>query len=140
MRDARTGNLSRTVSAALPFFCRFVSNAGEPGKTNIRLPRTKVRQAASLFAFCINCDIQHLMRTTLDIDLDVLQAAKEMAGRTKRTAGEILSDLARKALVFSNPADAATSAVVNGFEVMPAADRVVTAELVRKLMEESDKP
>lgn len=38
------------------------------------------------------------MRTTLDLDLDVLQAAKELAEARKTTAGKILSELARRAL------------------------------------------
>ena len=38
------------------------------------------------------------MRTTLDIADDVLQAAKERARREKRTAGAVISDLARRAL------------------------------------------
>ena len=38
------------------------------------------------------------MRTTLDIADDVLQAAKERARREKKTAGEIISELARSAL------------------------------------------
>jgi hypothetical protein len=36
--------------------------------------------------------------TTLDIDDDVLQAAKERARRDKRTTGEVISELARSAL------------------------------------------
>jgi hypothetical protein len=38
------------------------------------------------------------MRTTLDIDADVLQAAKELAEVRGTTAGRVLSELARKAL------------------------------------------
>ena len=38
------------------------------------------------------------MRTTLDLDEDVLQAAKEIAANRGTTAGRVLSDLARKAL------------------------------------------
>lgn len=38
------------------------------------------------------------MRTTLDIDDDVLQAAKELAGARRKTAGQVLSELARQAL------------------------------------------
>ena len=38
------------------------------------------------------------VRTTLDIDDDVLQAAKELGGLQKKTAGQVLSELARKAL------------------------------------------
>ena len=40
----------------------------------------------------------HPMRTTLDIDSDVLQAAKELAEHRGTTAGKVLSELARKAL------------------------------------------
>ena len=36
------------------------------------------------------------MRTTLDIDDDVLQAAKELAQYESKTAGQVLSDLARR--------------------------------------------
>jgi len=38
------------------------------------------------------------MRTTLDLDDDVLQAAKELAAVRRSTAGKILSELARKGL------------------------------------------
>ena len=38
------------------------------------------------------------MRTTLDIDDDILQAAKELARAEKKTAGQVLSELARKGL------------------------------------------
>jgi Arc/MetJ family transcription regulator len=39
-----------------------------------------------------------LMRTTLDIDEDVLQAAKELARVHGKTAGQMVSELARRAL------------------------------------------
>lgn len=38
------------------------------------------------------------MRTTLSIDDDVLLATKELARQQRRTAGQVLSDLAREAL------------------------------------------
>jgi len=38
------------------------------------------------------------MRTTLDIDDDVLLAAKDLARRQRKTAGEVLSELARLGL------------------------------------------
>ena len=38
------------------------------------------------------------MRTTLDLDEDVLQAAKEIAAARGMTAGKVLSELARKGL------------------------------------------
>lgn len=43
------------------------------------------------------------MRTTLNIDDDVLQAAKELAAVRGLTAGRVLSDLARGALTPSRP-------------------------------------
>jgi hypothetical protein len=38
------------------------------------------------------------MRTTLDVDDDVLQAARELAANRRKTIGKVLSDLARQAL------------------------------------------
>jgi hypothetical protein len=38
------------------------------------------------------------MRTTLDLDPDILQAAKELAALRKSTAGKVLSELARRGL------------------------------------------
>lgn len=38
------------------------------------------------------------MRTTLEIDDDILEAAKEIASSRATTAGRVLSDLARSAL------------------------------------------
>ena len=54
------------------------------------------------------------MRTTLDIDDDVLQAAKELAAVRRMTAGQMLSELARRALT---PAPARH--VRNGVPVLP---------------------
>jgi hypothetical protein len=56
------------------------------------------------------------MRTTLDIDADVLQAVKELGGMHKKTAGQILSDLARKALA---PAGQSRVRVRNGVPLLP---------------------
>ena len=55
------------------------------------------------------------MRTTLDIDDDVLQASKELAAAHRKTAGQMLSELARQALA---PAHAHRS-VRNGVPVLP---------------------
>jgi hypothetical protein len=54
------------------------------------------------------------VRTTLDIDDDVLQAAKELADLRQSTAGKVLSELARKGL------EAPRSARIrNGVPLMP---------------------
>ena len=86
------------------------------------------------------------MRTTLDIDDDILQAAKELARAEKKTAGQVLSELARKGLT-----QAAASRL--GFAEEPAPPfvlkdgwyvftnregLVVTKEQVDRLIEEAD--
>ncbi len=71
-----------------------------------------------------------LMRTTLDLDDDILQAAKELAEVYRTTAGKVLSDLARKAL-----APKQTVRVRNGvplFRPDPSA-RKITMKLVNEL-------
>ena len=55
------------------------------------------------------------MRTTLDLDEDVLQAAKELAAAKGTTAGKVLSELAREALT-----PARTSRLRNGVPVLPS--------------------
>ena len=78
------------------------------------------------------------MRTTLDIDDDVLVATKELAKRERKTAGKLLSDLMREAL--RNRATVAVAHVPNrefyGFRPIPAGGAVVTNELVDKLRDE----
>lgn len=54
------------------------------------------------------------MRTTLDIDDDMLQAVKELAAVHRVTAGRMLSDLARQALT-----PAPGRHVRNGVPVLP---------------------
>ena len=78
------------------------------------------------------------MRTTLDIDDDLLAAAKEVAKRERRTAGQIVSDLMREALRAraSLPAAAIPRRDLYGFRPIPAGGAVVTNELVDKLREE----
>lgn len=95
---------------------------------------------ASIIDIRIRCAKVALMRTTLDIDPDVLQAAKEIGSRTKRSAGQVLSELARKALVSGGPKHPPASALVNGFEIIPGANRIVTPELVQQLAEASEQP
>lgn len=82
------------------------------------------------------------MRTTLDIDDDVLAAAKELAVSQKSTAGRILSEYFRRGLhaPAAGPAskvDSETGWILrNGIPVLPPTGRIVTAEHVRRLMEE----
>ena len=75
------------------------------------------------------------MRTTLDIDDDVLEAAKDLAKAKNSTAGKVISDLARRALTRPN---AGPLIERNGFLVLPSRGGVVTSALVRRLEEEAD--
>ena len=72
------------------------------------------------------------MRTTLAIDDDVLAAARGLAARQKRSVGEVVSDLARRALTPA--ADA--SRTRNGVPLLARGGTVVTAELIVKLRDE----
>jgi len=75
------------------------------------------------------------MRTTLDIDDDVLAAAKDLAAGQKTTAGKIISDLVRKALTQPSSEHATWE---NGVLVLPMRGSVVTPELVDRLAEDHD--
>jgi hypothetical protein len=78
------------------------------------------------------------MRTTLDIDDDVLSAAKELARREQSTAGAVISKLLRAALTRrpAEPLATAEPAAVYGFRPLPASGALVTNELVNRLRED----
>jgi hypothetical protein len=74
------------------------------------------------------------MRTTLDIDEDVLECAKEIASRHNTTAGHVLSELARSALAPRTRAQRKR----NGVPILPErrGARIVTPEIVNRLRDE----
>ena len=76
------------------------------------------------------------MRTTLDIEEDVLFAVKDLARLQKKTAGEVISDLARRALTRA-PAgtDAREPSAFYGFRPLPRCGGVVSNELINRLRE-----
>lgn len=77
------------------------------------------------------------MRTTLDIDEDVLQAAKEIARREKKTAGQVVSMLARRALTAPRGARAVREPrAVYGFRPFAPRGAIVTNELIDSLRED----
>jgi hypothetical protein len=85
------------------------------------------------------------MRTTLDIDDDILQAAKELARVEKKTAGQVISELARRGLTqgagISGFAEEPSPPFVmkDGWLVLTGREGVVvTNDLVDRLMEEAD--
>jgi hypothetical protein len=77
------------------------------------------------------------MRTTLDIDDDVLQAAKELARREGQTAGRILSELARRGLTEAkDTSKGRTKIAFLGFRPFARRGGIVTNELIDRLREE----
>ena len=81
------------------------------------------------------------MRTTLDLDEDVLASAKEIARRENKTAGQVLSELARRALTQGPSASRAVKtgpAGAHGFRPFASRGAVVTNALVQKLRDEGE--
>ncbi|MGB9224520.1 CopG family transcriptional regulator [Mycobacterium sp.] len=83
------------------------------------------------------------MRTTLSLDDDVLLAVKERARRENRTAGEVLSDLARQALTQQHYAGLGTGADPRtgpesfyGFEPFEHRGTAVSNALIDRLRDE----
>ena len=80
------------------------------------------------------------MRTTLDIDDDVLSAAKDLAAKESKAAGKVLSEFfprARHAPVAAKSKTGATKyRMKNGLPVLPSRGEVVTVGKVRRIMEE----
>ncbi len=78
------------------------------------------------------------MRTTLDIDSDVLAAVKDLARRENKSAGKALSELARSALTQSPSALHARQPSVSfhGFTPFAARDVVVDNETIDRLRDQ----
>jgi hypothetical protein len=79
-------------------------------------------------------DAEMRMRTTLAIDDDVLLAAKHIAEAQRRSLGEVISELARKAL---GPSEAPPT-YRNGILLLPVQEGAppVTPELVNQLRDD----
>ena len=75
------------------------------------------------------------MRTTLDIEDDVLQAAKELAGREGSTAGRVLSTLARRGLTVPIAPSKGQPKIKNGVPLLPSSGEIITLEHVQRLMD-----
>jgi len=74
------------------------------------------------------------MRITLEIDDEVLQAAKALARRESRTAGQVLSALARRGLAVSAAEQRSHSRTRNGVPLVPSRGEDVTLDQLRRLM------
>jgi len=80
------------------------------------------------------------VRTTLDIDPVILNAAKDLADHTRRSVGAVISDLARLGLE-SGRAHAADG-LRNGFPVFSVVPGTppATSETVKQLLADEDLP
>jgi hypothetical protein len=76
------------------------------------------------------------VRTTLDIDDDVLQAVKELAHREGGTAGKVISTLARRGLTTPVVISIKTSGLRNGVPVLPSRGEIITLEHIQQLADE----
>lgn len=83
------------------------------------------------------------MRTTLDIDDDILAAAKDLAKAEGKTAGQVISELARRALTTPSNvvqpgfAEAATGFEHTGWHSLPSRDGlIITPEMIAEIEEE----
>jgi hypothetical protein len=81
-----------------------------------------------------NHALEGTMRTTVDLEEDVLLAAKEIARQRGNTVGQVLSDLARQALTRR-----VTVSKKHGLPLFPVQSDagVVTPELVNRLRDET---
>lgn len=73
------------------------------------------------------------MRTTLDIETDVLSAAKDLARQKNVGVGKVVSELLRQALTGNMGPDVPSTDSVTGFEPFPARGVVVSNELINRL-------
>jgi hypothetical protein len=77
------------------------------------------------------------MRTTLDLDDDVLRASRELARAQRTTAGKVISDLVRKAL--GAEAAASTNApTFLGFRPFASRGPIVTNDAIDHLREDGE--
>lgn len=78
------------------------------------------------------------MRTTLSIDDDVLAAARERARREGRPLGDVISHLARRALVgASSPGDGSDDDRSRGpFRPFPSRGLVISNEIIDALRDQ----
>lgn len=81
------------------------------------------------------------MRTTLDIDNDVLMAVREIAAREKKTAGKILSEFTRRGLLSGDatpptPKPGEPYVMKHGVPILPSRGDVVSTRQIQDIMED----
>lgn len=78
------------------------------------------------------------MRTTLDIDNDVLLAVKERARKEKKSIGRVISNIVRESLTGHRSSQDESEKFIhkNGLRLLAPRGEVITLEHVQKIMEE----
>ena len=77
-----------------------------------------------------------IVRTTIDIEDDVLAAAKELARMQNVSAGQVVSRLLRNALAGEAALSRPEAGRVGGFRPFPARDALVTNDKVDRLRDQ----
>ncbi len=72
------------------------------------------------------------MRTTLELDDDVLAAARELAAEGRRSLGAVISDLARRGLTPARIEADGDLPVIR----VPAGTPAITPQMVRRALDE----
>lgn len=72
------------------------------------------------------------MRTTLDIDDDVVAAARELAAGERKSLGAVISELARRGLTPARIEAESGLPVIR----VPAGTPAITPEMVRRALDE----
>lgn len=72
------------------------------------------------------------MRTTLDLDDDVVAAARELAAANRRSLGSVISELARRGLTPARVEAVGDLPVIR----VPPGTPAITPEMVRRALEE----
>ena len=77
------------------------------------------------------------MRTTIDIENDVLSAAKEIARQRDIGVGKVISELLRQALTGDTSPSVHSKENISstGFEPFPARGVIITNDLINRLRE-----
>lgn len=72
------------------------------------------------------------MRTTLELDDDVVAAARQLASDERRSLGSVVSELARRGLTPARVESEGAFPVIR----VPAGSPPITPEMVRRAMDE----
>ena len=79
-----------------------------------------------------------MMRTTLNIDADVLRTATQLASRSGQSLGAAISSLARAGISMQTTNMMSEPQTIFGFRPFPHGDRVVSNQLINRLRQSGE--